>query len=482
MRRYVNLALAATMLIFLVGAAPATAAESPAAATPLPVSGLKIMSYYPADAGWSLMWSSYSHDEIAADFGQIASLGANTVRIIVPPTTVGYPTVKPDMLAHFDDVIDTAAAAGLHVQLTLFDMWGSYSDISGSQQWLRSLLVHQANNPTIALVELRNEMPLTATTVAWARAMLPFLSTVLPGVPRTLSVPAVTGTYGVLAMLAVIPASMLDVVDVHYYGEPAAAASELRQVVTAAGGRPVIVGETGMSTDNDAAGEQAQSRFFAVMAATTNALHLPVAAPWILSDFTTIPSDVWASPAQYFYGLRHTDGTWKPAAAVVRAAFLGGLPEAWDGGFEHESTSGGTTLGSWITFDAAEGKPFLDRQSGRGGSQSLCFAHTGGTVLRQPSVEQSFPVLNPGATFRVSGYVRRTDPTGVERIALAAFDPNGRFLGQVVSAQASGSGDWQQLTVSAAVPANVAYVQVHLKTPYESGQACWDDIDIQQTA
>ena len=76
--------------------------------TRLPVSQLKIMNYYPADAGWTLMWSSYSHARTAADFASIASLGANTVRVIVQPNTLGYPTVSSTMLANFRDVLATA--------------------------------------------------------------------------------------------------------------------------------------------------------------------------------------------------------------------------------------------------------------------------------------------------------------------------------------------------------------------------------------
>src|SRR4051794_10129400 len=75
-----------------------TAAAVTTTTTRLAVPQLKIMNYYPADAGWTLMWSAYSHSRTANDFTAIASLGANTVRVIVQPNTLGYPNVSAAML------------------------------------------------------------------------------------------------------------------------------------------------------------------------------------------------------------------------------------------------------------------------------------------------------------------------------------------------------------------------------------------------
>ena len=225
----------------------------------LPVSQLKIMNYYPADAGWTLMWSAYSHARTAADFQAIASLGANTVRIIVQPNTIGYPNPTSTMLANFRDVLATAQAQGLSVQLTLFDWWSSYADITGSEQWLRGLLAEQSGNPTIALVELQNELPVgTVAAVSWAQTLLPYLNTLLPGVPRTVSASGSAGLAGITSLLTSLTPSIMDVADVHYYGDASGAANAIRTAQGSASGRPVIVGETGLSTADGAAGEEAQ--------------------------------------------------------------------------------------------------------------------------------------------------------------------------------------------------------------------------------
>lgn len=305
--------VAAAGLIFS-GPAPAGAAPT----VRLPISHLRLMNYYPADAGWSLMWRSYSHTRTSRDFAAIRTLGANAVRVIVQPSAVGYPVVQPRMLARFHDMLATARARGLSVQLTLFDWWGGYGDLAGSRRWLRSLLVGEQHDPTIALVELKNEIPASPAALKWARELLPALSSDLPGVPRTVSTSASNGVAG-MAMQATLP---VDVLDVHYYGDPTRAGGLLHAAVALAAGRSVIVGETGVSTAQ--VSEAAQAHFFATMAAAAAAAGIPPPAPWVLSDFTSraIPAGGNRAISQYRFGLRRLDGTWKPAAAVVRSAFL----------------------------------------------------------------------------------------------------------------------------------------------------------------
>ena len=456
-----------------------TTTTTPSTPTRLPVSQLKIMNYYPADAGWTLMWSTYSHARTAADFASIASLGANTVRIIVQPNTLGYPTVSPTMLATFRDVLATAQATGLSVQLTLFDWWSNYADVAGSESWLRSLLGGQANNPTIALVELQNELPVTnSAAISWAQTLLPYLTNVLPGVPRTVSASGSTGLAGITTLLNSLTPSMMDVADVHYYGDASGAGDAIRAAQSSAGGRPVILGETGLSTPDGAAGEEAQARFYRVIARTTKSFGMPPAAPWTLTDFTStaIPNNPGVN--EYHYGLRRLDGTWKPAAAVVQAAYAGQVDNDLDGGFEREVNMNGARLGAWTPFDAADGLGTPATDLVRTGAHSLCFAATVSRPGAVPAVLQKLPVLTAGQTFSVSTYVNRVAPTGGERIALAWFDNAGHYLSQNESNYANTAGTWQPLQVTANAPAGATTVQVNLKAGNESGRACFDDTSI----
>ena len=444
----------------------------------IPIGSLKIMNYYPADAGWTLMWTNYSHQRTVDDFAAMSSLGANTVRIIVQPSAVGYPTVSAQGASALADIVSVARSDNLGLQLTLFDWWSSYTDLTGSKQWAQSLLAPYTNDPVIDLVELQNEMPTSdPTALAWAHFMLPVIQQLLPGVPRTISAAGSAGNQGITAILTAFPSTDLEVGDIHYYGDAAGAINAIHAAQSAAGGRPIIIGESGLSTLDGAAGEEAQARYYRVLARITQATGLPPAAPWTYTDFTAtgIPGTS-PQPAQYHYGLRRTDGSWKPAAAVVTAAFGGQVDNDWDGGFEREVSGQTARLGSWTPFAAAQGLGSVATDTVRNGSKSVCFSGTTSTPTAVPSVEQAFPVLSSGAVVSVTAYVLRTNPTGQERAALAWYDANGTFLSQNESTFASEAGTWQQLTVTAAAPTNAATVQVHLKVGNETGRACWDDV------
>lgn len=444
-----------------------------------PVRDLKIMNYYPATDAWTYMWSRYDHERTVKDFADIAGLGANTVRIIVHPDTVGYPTLSPAGSAAFKDVLAAAAARHLSVQLTLFDWWDRYDDVAGSRAWVHSLLAGEANNPTIVLVELANELPVgSASAMSWLRAMLPYLAEVLPNVPRTVSANGASGVAG-MAALAALPASMLDVVDVHYYGRAARALPVLREAIRLAAGRPVIIGETGVSTgQGNAAADEGQAQHYRVLATVTQRLGLPPAAPWTLADF--LPSAVPGPPPaadEYTFGLRRTDGSWKPAAQAVRSMFAGSAPMAGDWGFEQASLVG-TDLGAWEAFDIADGVPVIAADVARSGGRSVCFAGTGGGASVVPSVMQTWPVFTAGQSFSAAAHVSRFLGTGRERVALAWFAADGSYLSSDESASASAQGVWQALTVTAPAPATASYVEIHLKSSGELGRACFDDVTI----
>jgi endo-1,4-beta-mannosidase len=243
----------------------------------------------------------------------------------------GFPAVRPVMADHLSKVIGLAAKHSLRVHLTLFDWWSQFTDIRGSKEWVSSLLARYKDDPRIAVVELRNEIsPQDREAVAWVRAMLPYLSTVLPGTLRTVSTPSVPPD--VFALFThELKNSPPDFWDFHYYGPAGDAYSVLSMIKTLAAPRQVFVGETGYSTDrmpgNQAAQEQAQAGYYRAVFNAASALRLPAPAPWILNDFSpgAIPPESPAArePVQYGYGLFQPNGTPKPAAAVVSGAFSG---------------------------------------------------------------------------------------------------------------------------------------------------------------
>ena len=52
---------------------------------------LRVVNYYPAANGWTLMWTNWQPAVINSDFAKIRYLGANTVRVIVFPSVFGWP-------------------------------------------------------------------------------------------------------------------------------------------------------------------------------------------------------------------------------------------------------------------------------------------------------------------------------------------------------------------------------------------------------
>ena len=94
---------------------------------------LKVVSYFPADAGWTEMWTDWQPDRIDADLARAASLNANTVRAIVEPDLFGYPHPTQKYTSRLGDFVSLAAVHGLHVQVTIFDWWYRWEDVAGSK-------------------------------------------------------------------------------------------------------------------------------------------------------------------------------------------------------------------------------------------------------------------------------------------------------------------------------------------------------------
>jgi endo-1,4-beta-mannosidase len=293
--------------------------------------GLKEVNYYPAAAGHTYMWSRFDPAVINRDFARIRALKANTVRIFVQPSVFGFPAVRPVMASRLSEVIELAAKHSLRVHLTLFDWWSRYPDIKGSKAWISSLLSRYRDDPRIAVVELQNEVdPRDRAAVAWVTAMLPYLSTVLPGALRTVSTASVPPEVFAL-FTRELRNSPPDFWDYHYYGPAGDAYALLGRIKALAAPRPLFVGETGYSTKaapgDQTAQEQAQAAYYRTLFNAAAALGLAAPAPWILNDFSPggIPpqSPAVDKPAQYGYGLFQLNGTPKPAAEVVSSAFSG---------------------------------------------------------------------------------------------------------------------------------------------------------------
>jgi hypothetical protein len=434
----------------------------------------------PAAASWTNMWSNFNPDAIQSDFSRAALLGVNTVRIAIDPFEFGWPNVTPQMASELSEVMSMAQAQDLHVQLTLFDWWSSYSQIPTSEAWLRSLLGPYTNDPEIAFIELQNEIdPSNAGAMAWAKAVLPVAKSVAGDIPLTLSISSTDGLNGILALRSALGSGALSFYDIHYYGSAGAAASFLSAIKAAVAPVPLFVGEVGMSTytTGDAA-EQAsleseQASFYAGVEDATASLGLPAAAPFMLDDLVAsgVPAPESTQPQDWYYGLYGTDGQAKPAAAVVQEFFkTGSDPLVLDPGFETGSAGvptgwaySGPGTGTWSSAVAHSG--------------SYSVEITGGSAdLSAWSSLINTGELTPGEKLQATVWAKGSQATGSNVVSVAWFNASNNYISNATSSPLpAGTSNWTELGVNAVAPAGAAYAVLYLQSIGDTGSVWFDD-------
>ena len=190
-------------------------------------------------------------------------------------------------------------------------------------------------------------------------------------------------------------------------------------------------------------------------------------APWILSASTStgIPKPL-QNPITSAMGLRRLDGSWKPAASVVRAMFGGARNLSFtanelaaskiddDGGFDREDARASTTgrLGSWRPFDSGAGTLGVGRDVGVDGSAGAILRRTGGDHSTIPALTQTFLLLSGKRTVSVRAQLRLADATGFSGVGIAWFG-GGRYLGGTESRSAEPApGAWVAVSATATAP------------------------------
>lgn len=440
------------------------------------VAKAKQLNYYPAQAGWSYMWSDWQPTRINADLARAAALGANSIRVIVFPDTFGWPVPTATYAGRLKQFFTMAAANRLTVKLTLFDWWGRYDEVEKSTQWATALLQPYKSDARLISVELKNEMnPDSAAEMQWARALIPVLRRVVPGTPITVTTPGSKKIDGFARLKAALAPTPPDYYDYHYYSDSSAAYSELAQAKTIAAPATLVIGEVGRSSIASNEGEQAA--YLGRVFNAARALGITSVAPWTLNDFTRagVPSTSM-SLDEYGYGLYRTDGTAKLAAAVVKAGWAGQPlgDSLLNLGFE----SGG--VGPWQAYSAQFGTATWTGTGARTGSGAIFFKGTSRSASALPSVKVSPMVpVRAGQAWHGEVWARGAAATGISQLALSWFDAAGGYLGQNSSAQvAAGDSAWTLLKVDATAPANAASLQIHLKSGDNTGTVWFDDVAI----
>ena len=450
---------------------------------------LRVVSYYPADAGWTRMWEPWRPERIAADLRRLRGLNANTVRVVLPANFVGYPEPEERYQQRLRELVGIAARQGLRVQLTLFDWWGAYRDIEGSKQWARAVLEPYVGDPRIAFVELRNEIDTgDANALAWTRELIPWLRSLLrKQTPVTVSVAGMRPVRDLRALVAALPPrARPDFFDAHHFtggGELAEQIfSTLRDV---AAPTPLWIGELGYPTSTTHTGfpgvpltassqEAAQEHYFKLCFGALARLGLPAPGIWILDDFAldAIPqSDLSGREPEYHFGLFHEDGSAKPAAAAVRRLFAGRLGTGFNGGFEAAAVAEDGTSVPAVWGAAGELRLARDTTVARSGAASA-------RVVGRPGGSGTFqvtPITAPVQNGRaeLSAWVRGA--TATIRVAIAWYDPAGRQVGQRWTSVRA-RPRWHRAAVVAKPPAGAAYARIVMRANGVNGPIWLDDV------
>jgi hypothetical protein len=452
---------------------------------------LRLVNYFPADNGWQYMWTRWNPGRLNADFATMAALGAGAVRITVFPGVTGFPVPSAVMRSRLAAIVGLAGDHGLKVQLSLFDQFTDFADISGSLTWARDLLGPLRGSSRIAFIDLRNELDAPTTlgragVYRWVDALLPAVKRDAGPIPVTLSVSEPRHITAIRAALRVQP----DFWDLHYYSSAGLAYATMERAIRAAAPRPVFVGETGFATTGDAppglpAGEPSmeayQAYYYQVVEQAALSLGLGAAAPWTLYDFSRAAIPGKQQPAQYAFGLLHANGTRKPAAAVIRRLFTGGgVSRAFNANFgQAVATPSGALPSLWRLWQPGQASFGWDSAVGHDARGSARIQSSRGVGTGMPGFYTGpvQPRVTPGVRYRVTAWVRGHDATGRTVVNISWLNANGVFLGGTDSAGLPAGGTpWTELAVTAVAPPGAAAAQIWLKSAHDAGTVWFDDV------
>jgi hypothetical protein len=453
------------------------------------IAGLRLMNYYPAANGWNFMWTNWDPAVLKTDFARIHGLGANAVRISVFPNTFGWPKISTVMATRFADTLKIAASEGLGVQLTMFDLWSSYSDIAQSRAWLRAFLSPYASDPEVQLVEIKNEVdPSDEAEVSWVRALLPTLRTVMPRTPSTVSVSGSEGPRGFVQLRQELGAVPLDVADIHFYGGETTAYSWMLAAKHAAGSLPLFIGEIGYPVVTDGASnpeteDLLQAHWFSVVFAAARAAGVSTPAPWTLNDFKpgAIPETL-QNPHNYYYGLYTATGQPLPSVWIVKQAFA---QDANIANISNLSLSLGGADNMMVWAPSLPGQGSLAYAPDVGypvpGAVQLS-----GTRLSQAGAPSFYLTpVNPaisGQLWNVSVWAKGIHVNGTAQLALSFFGPGGSYVGGALSRPLPhGDPPWTKLDLHTRVPFDATSVQLNLLSYGVAGTTWFADVHIKVT-
>ncbi len=455
---------------------------------------LKEINYYPRYYAWEQFWAQWplAKGQMDVDLDIIQSLGANTVRIFLPPLVLGYPRPAPEYMSYFEEALALIDSHGLKAHVTLFDCWWSWNEISNSQSWLDAIVMPHQNDPRIALWELQNEVQLDIQIVRdWVQAIFPYLKQQAGNIPCTVSV----GDVEWLDDLSDLTNPYTpDIHSLHWYpsGEYfwtnhfPSVIDRARQLI---GQSQLLLGEFGYNTYK--LSEMSQANLYRDVLYHTSQKGVTHLGAWTLFDFPVATPQCGGQvpepdKGEEYFGLYRLDGSAKPAASILRNAFHGSPPTPGpmiilNPSFEVLNVNSGL-MANWKYWDQDwSGQEIVsqDWTINRNGSCSAKVQGPGNLAVGLYT-SPAFPVKS-GRQYSLQGYVRTQDLNGWARIVLSWYDSNIVWLGDTSSQVITdpNSSQWIEISIDEAAPLQgAAYFQVYAQMLSDNPATCvwFDDI------
>ncbi len=474
---------------------------------------MKLINYYPANNSWYAMWTKWDPSQFDTDMQRAQSIGANSVRLILFPQYFGYPTPTGTMVGRLAQAIDIASSHGIAVQLTLFDHFSNFGDLTGSATWTKSILAPYAGDQRITFVEVSNEVnPTDKKLMSWLRSEIAVIHSIMPGTPVTASTNSAAGSRGPAVLKAALAGQIggysteADLFDYHYYGGTFGLTASLKKIKASVAPSPLVLGEIGASSSgytNAADGQQSQALWLATVESDIASAGLPPGAPWTLNDFTRAGQPYHDQhAAQYAFGLFDIDGSPKPAAFAIADAF-GASKSFASSAFSARATSTSTVAPSGGGYSPDSNNPgFAVLVQGQNrpstwaqglpkeatfsviaggapdGTNAVQLSRSQGNTAGWPSL-MTVPsqTVVPGQVWTLTASVRGIAATGTNRIGIAWFAATGKFMGWTASSSIpAGSTGWTTLAVAGKAPAGAASVEIHLSSESNRGSVQFADV------
>ncbi len=284
------------------------------------------VNYYPQDTPWSLFWTQFESETIAADLERVQTLGFNTIRIFVPFAQFGGAKVKPQYLEKLLKLLDLAEQNHLYVIVTLFDFYSDYDQIEPASRHLKTLLTGVGKHPALLAWDLKNEGDLdyqqnSARILNWLAEMSKIAHQTSPDQWIT------AGWASPDTVLDTAP--FVDFLSFHYYGREQVLDAAI-QKIQASSQQPLVMSEFGYHTwpqnPKDPHIPENQFNYFNAVLAASLKNQLAGQMVWALYDFPAKLREDWVLQSlsfQHYMGILGADSQIKPGAkALEQAVFV----------------------------------------------------------------------------------------------------------------------------------------------------------------